>query len=870
MFTTFSIISHHTKSKYINLLRTIISSKQINIDIEMKKLNDRKEFVKALDLFDKHKQQTILTDRIIVQAFKACTQLGYLERGQIIHKNLSDSSLNNSYIQTSLINFYMQCGRVNDAQRVFDSSVKRTSIHYGSMMKGFIKNNMADKAIELFSKITHPDEIQLCLLFNSCAQLRTKQAFDFGKKVWSEMSSIHHKNEYILTSTFDMFVKCGDLEKAKNVFIKIKRVVMDYGQMMTCYNEHSMHMKTIDLYEKTKDEGIQANAIIFLLLIDACGQLGIESRCRSIVNQIPSRMLNDLKLQNALVHMWGKVGCVDEAKKVFEQIDQPDAVTYSSMINAYGLNGMGHDAIELYYRMPSKMINEKTYPCILNACSHAGLVHEARTIFSTIQMKNKWIYTSMIDCLSRSFLFDEAKQLIEEYERQQSPCLPMYTSLLSGARNRHDAYLARQTVHRIRELFQSADESLVPTSILFTNTLASAGELEEASQIRWNMSQLGARKQIGLSWTEVNSEIVVFRVQDRSHPRTREIYDELDRLEKELIEHGHKFDPSWITRPLIADETVESVLNSHSERLALAYNFIQRPIPSRIQIVKNLRICGDCHGAIKLISQIRGCTIIVRDANRVHHFSDGKCISISEVLRTKPIYKEFILMNQQSNLLSNGKQTKISSIKSLHSERLKLQFMCEDDKYEQDKFQQWNQFVTKDQQHDQTDILFSVCDMRTAFTYHGGNFDIVISCDNSIPHLLTDDDILITLKQMFSCLRPGGGCLITIRDYDQEQRGGKNLVKPYGKAKIENGKRYVALQVWDFDEQDDQYYDFTLYVIEEDLNSKDIQTHAMHSRYYAIKSEKLMKLMNDAGFENVVRLNEVFYQPVFIGTRPDT
>ncbi|UJR24020.1 hypothetical protein I4U23_026985 [Adineta vaga] len=174
------------------------------------------------------------------------------------------------------------------------------------------------------------------------------------------------------------------------------------------------------------------------------------------------------------------------------------------------------------------------------------------------------------------------------------------------------------------------------------------------------------------------------------------------------------------------------------------------------------------------------------------------------------------------------------------------------------------------QQHDQTDILFSVCDMRTAFTYHGGNFDIVISCDNSIPHLLTDDDILITLKQMFSCLRPGGGCLITIRDYDQEQRGGKNLVKPYGKAKIENGKRYVALQVWDFDEQDDQYYDFTLYVIEEDLNSKDIQTHAMHSRYYAIKSEKLMKLMNDAGFENVVRLNEVFYQPVFIGTRPDT
>ncbi|UJR24047.1 hypothetical protein I4U23_027012 [Adineta vaga] len=624
MFTTFSLISHQTKWKSVNLLRTIISSKQINIDIEMKKLNDRKEFVKALDLFDKHKHQTILTDRILVRAFKACTRLSYLERGQIIHKNLSDSLLNNSYIQTSLINFYIECGRMNDAQRVFDSSIKKTSAHYGSMMKGLIRNNMSEKAIELFKKITNPNEIHLCLLFNSCAQVQTKQALDFGKKVWSQMSSIHHKNEFILTSAFDMFIKCGDLSNAENVFTKIKRVVIDYGQMMKGYNEHSMPLKTIDLYEKMKSEGIEANSITFLLLIDACAQLGIESRCRSIVKQIPSTMLNDFKLESALIHMWGKTGCINEAKEVFEQINQPNHVTYTAMINAYGLNGMGHAAIELYHRMPSEMIVDKTFTCILNACSHSGLVDEARTIFSTIQMKDKWIYTSMIDCLSRSFLFDEAKRLIQEYERHQSPSLPMYTSLLSGARNRNDASLARQTVHRIRELFHNGDESLVPASILFTNTLASTGELEEASQIRWNMTQSGAKKQIGLAWTEFNGEIH-FRAQDRFHPRTSELYDELDRLEKELIEHGHKFDASWITRPLMPDETVESVLNSHSERLALAYNFIQRPVPSRIQIVKNLRICGDCHGAIKLISQFRRCEIIVRDANRIHRFSDGKC-----------------------------------------------------------------------------------------------------------------------------------------------------------------------------------------------------------------------------------------------------
>jgi hypothetical protein len=65
-------------------------------------------------------------------------------------------------------------------------------------------------------------------------------------------------------------------------------------------------------------------------------------------------------------------------------------------------------------------------------------------------------------------------------------------------------------------------------------------------------------------------------------------------LSSELIEHGHKYDSSWITRPLREGETIESVLCGHSEKLAIAFNFIQQPVPSIIQIAKNLRVCGDC------------------------------------------------------------------------------------------------------------------------------------------------------------------------------------------------------------------------------------------------------------------------------------
>ena len=85
-----------------------------------------------------------------------------------------------------------------------------------------------------------------------------------------------------------------------------------------------------------------------------------------------------------------------------------------------------------------------------------------------------------------------------------------------------------------------------------------------------------------------------FLVNDRSHPLSNEIYRELYQLEKELIQDGYQCDPSWVSRPLTPGETNESVLWGHSERLAIAFQMIQQPKPSFIQIVNNLRTCGDC------------------------------------------------------------------------------------------------------------------------------------------------------------------------------------------------------------------------------------------------------------------------------------
>jgi SAM-dependent methyltransferase len=158
---------------------------------------------------------------------------------------------------------------------------------------------------------------------------------------------------------------------------------------------------------------------------------------------------------------------------------------------------------------------------------------------------------------------------------------------------------------------------------------------------------------------------------------------------------------------------------------------------------------------------------------------------------------------------------------------------------------------------------FTTADMRQAHAVHGGGFDVLMACDNAVPHLLTDADLLLAFQQFFACLKPGGGCLVTVRDYAEEARG-SNLVKHYG-ARVENGKRYVLFQVWDFV---GDHYDFSFFVVEEDLVTGLVHIHVMRSRDYAISTERLCELMQAAGFVQVQRLDGCFYQPVLVGSKP--
>jgi SAM-dependent methyltransferase len=153
-------------------------------------------------------------------------------------------------------------------------------------------------------------------------------------------------------------------------------------------------------------------------------------------------------------------------------------------------------------------------------------------------------------------------------------------------------------------------------------------------------------------------------------------------------------------------------------------------------------------------------------------------------------------------------------------------------------------------------------DMRFLGTHADRSADVVLAGDNAVPHLLSNDEILIALRQFFRIARPGGGCILSVRDYSQVEHRGRHFY-PYGARPFEGGS--VALfQVWEFD---GDVYRLNFYFVFDD--GQRVETRVFRARYYAVTIDTLMTLMKAAGFTNVRRIDDRFFQPLVIGTRPD-
>lgn len=472
------------------------------------------------------------------------------------------------------------------------------------------------------------------------------------------LSSYNH-DDVVKSSLVDMYAKCGSPEDARVVFDSIgKKNSISWTAMVYGYARSGQKTEAIGLLKGMEEK----NLVSWTALISGLVQTGrsieglnlfVEMRREGVADvdpfilssvvgasanvaalelgkQIHCLVLalgfeSNLFVGNALVDMYAKCSDLLVAKTIFDSMLRRDVVSWTSIIVGMAQHGQAGEALSLYDDMILARIkpNEVTFVGLIYACSHAGLVDKGRSLFESMVDDYRLSpslhhYTCLLDLFSRSGCLDEAEDLLKSMPFK--PDEAAWAALLSACKRHRNSKMAIRVANSLLSI-QPEDPS---TYILLSNTYAAASMWEDVSKVRKLMSTMDVRKNPGYSSIELGKVSEVFYAGEPCHPMKDRIFSLLMEFDEEMRRRGYVPDINLVLHDMEKHEK-ERQLFWHSERLAVAYGLLKSVPGTAIRVVKNLRICEDCHTVLKYISSIAQREIIVRDATRFHHFKDGIC-----------------------------------------------------------------------------------------------------------------------------------------------------------------------------------------------------------------------------------------------------
>ncbi|GLT79575.1 hypothetical protein SLA2020_510580 [Shorea laevis] len=535
----------------------------------------------------------------------------------------------NVYVKSALVDMYAKCSDLNSARMILENMEVDDVVSWNSMIVGSVRQGCEEEALSVFQKMherdMRMDEFTYPSVLNCFASMKDMR----------NARSIHcliiktgfEDYKLVNNALVDMYAKQGSSDCAMQVFNHMPdKDVVTWTSLVTGYSCNGSYEEALKLFCGMQTAGIYPDHVIVASILSSCAELtALEFGQQVHANFIKSGLHSSLSVDNSLLSMYAKCGCIEDARQVFDSMQVRNVITWTALIVGYAQNGKGRDSIQIYDEMIAGGTKPDyvTFIGLLFACSHAGLSESGCSYFESMDKvygikPGPEHYACMIDLLGRSGKLAEAEKLLNQMVLQ--PDAAIWKSLLAACRVHGNLELA---VRAAKNLFELEPMNAVPY-ILLSNMYSAANKWEDVAKIRRLMKSRGISKEPGCSWMETNSRVHTFMSEDRSHPKAAEIYAKIDEIIPLIKEAGYAPDISFALHDT-DEKGKELSLAYHSEKLALAFALLTVPPGAPIRIFKNLRVCGDCHTAMKYTSRVFQRHIILRDSNCFHHFREGKC-----------------------------------------------------------------------------------------------------------------------------------------------------------------------------------------------------------------------------------------------------
>jgi pentatricopeptide repeat protein len=468
-----------------------------------------------MELFQHMQQEGMTPDRFtFVPVLNACANLQALEAGRHIHEQVIQAGFEHDvFVGNSLIDMYAKCGSMDDAWRVFKKMPSLTVVSWTAMIFGHVKCGEGHKALEVFQQMQQagvkPNPVTFVGVLNACASL---VALEEGRRAHEQIiQSGFESNVFVRNCLIDMYVKCGSMNDAWNVFNKMpSRSVVSWTAMILGHVKCGQGQRALDLFQQMQKEGVVPDSVTFVGVLNACASVAALGEGRHVHEQIiQSGFESDAFVSSSLIDMYAKCGSMEDAQRVFNKMPVRNAVSWTAMLKGYAMHGQGKEALAHFKWMCEEgaEIDSVTFVCVLLACSHAGLVNEGLHAFDSMREVYRIPatvdhYACKVDLLGRAGHLEEAEDVIKTMPYE--PNATVWMALLGACRIHGKVELGERIAKQLLEL----DPNMAVGYVMLSNIYAAAGNWDLSEDIQKQRKERCLRKQPGCTRIEVNNEVL--------------------------------------------------------------------------------------------------------------------------------------------------------------------------------------------------------------------------------------------------------------------------------------------------------------------------------------------------------------------------
>ncbi|KAM7484843.1 hypothetical protein LguiA_000852 [Lonicera macranthoides] len=461
------------------------------------------------------------------------------------------------------------------AKTIFNQQQNPPFLLYNALIRGFSSSNQPLEALSLYKTMIQsgmrPNNFTFPFVIKACIESSTNR---YGILIHTHVFKCGLESDsYIQSSLIHLYANGKDLKAAEQLFdVCPERDTVSWNSMIDGY----VKAGNMELARAVFDRMVCRDIISWNTMINGYAIIGNIEEATRLFDEMPER---NIISWNSMMVGYVKCGNVDDALKMFREMPRRDVISWNAILACYAQSGKSNEALALFDEMEATGVKptEATVVSLLSACGHLGALDQGLYLHSYIN-DHKIEINSIVS-----------------------------TALV-------DTYSKCGSISRAAEVY-----------ILLSNIYAAAKRWDDARKVRNLMKSKGVAKVPGVSVIELKGMVHRFVAGDWSHPESNHIYEKWSEISTRLKNTiGYSPDTEQVLLD-IEEEEKEHALSVHSEKLAIAYGFLQLGPFEAIRIVKNLRVCRDCHDVTKLISSIYDREIVVRDRNRFHHFKDGQC-----------------------------------------------------------------------------------------------------------------------------------------------------------------------------------------------------------------------------------------------------